>query len=506
MKFDTIISILFLPFILGDDLAKCCGQQQKLVKRNGTFRCEVNKNQRVHSNTVNLDLLKQNKTGHCIDIYSKKIAKFFIEISTSNISFVEFVNVRYFPKCCPVGQQYNATFHSCGRGTNTQSMFSNFFSFTKIGLPHCEIISDHIFENQQNIIINNDSSISMDGGRNINSGKYCVDSTLDGKFLVKICEENSQICAQIKCIHKCCPDGQSFVKGNIFNCTDNFIYGVNLHSYSNIQDPLVSENVYCMEHQYRKRNGVDKGLYIIFFKSTPPTIEVKYSVTRWVKIVSCIFLLLTIAVYVFLPKMRNLFGKILLNYCTATFLMYLFLTISQFNPNGFNEHICILLGFCSVFSVISSFSWLNIMAIDIWISFSTPRSTRSELQERESKLLLQYCVYGWFVPLFWMFIIVVLSRISTLPESIRPYVGRNKCYLEDLDSRPGNFAYILFVILPLLIQEIINIIVFIKTAQYCYNVKKEIEKMNNSNAQSNFESEKDELVNEQKFYYTDRND
>lgn len=116
-------------------------------------------------------------------------------------------------------------------------------------------------------------------------------------------------------------------------------------TYSNITDSYnryePSEYSYCIEHAYKK--GSVNG-YTIFSRALKPQLQIKFVVTRWIKILSCVFLFLTMAVYLALPKMLNLFGKILLSYSLATFLFFFFLCLSQFLSTEFNDVVCKSIG------------------------------------------------------------------------------------------------------------------------------------------------------------------
>ncbi|KAK9869404.1 hypothetical protein WA026_003159 [Henosepilachna vigintioctopunctata] len=153
------------------------------------------------------------------------------------------------------------------------------------------------------------------------------------------------------------------------------------------------------------------------------------------------------------------------------------------------------MGFLSVLSMIWSFTWLHIMTIDIWFSFRAPRTMTGPLQKNEMKRLIQYSLCGWGLPIFWILFILFLSRVNGVSYAIRPIVGEDKCYMEDTDSREGNYAYVLFVITPLLIQQIINLVLFIRTIMYCLRIKAEIEKMRDDvRAQKDLNASKKRLI------------
>ncbi|KAK9872035.1 hypothetical protein WA026_015285 [Henosepilachna vigintioctopunctata] len=241
-----------------------------------------------------------------------------------------------------------------------------------------------------------------------------------------------------------------------------------------------------MEYAQKKLPG-NRTLdnYAIFGKIVLPPMETKISLTRWVKIVSCIFILLTIIVYAILPKLRNLFGKILLSYCVAMFMLFFVLTITQFFQQDFSNSFCKFVGFSLIFFSFCSFTWMHIICIDIWYSFGSPRTISGPLQRNEMKKLLLYSVYGWGFPMLWVLLILFFNDTKLLPKSIQPYVGYDECYFENYDNRKGNYAFSIFITLPLILQQIVNIVLFIRTVRHCIRVKSEIRRMDDNNRSRN---------------------
>ncbi|ERL95382.1 hypothetical protein D910_12646 [Dendroctonus ponderosae] len=80
---------------------------------------------------------------------------------------------------------------------------------------------------------------------NISVEDYCTDRTEDGTELVRICTSDFQICKFAQCVHKCCPDGFSFVNGS--HCHPTFIHGLDLNFSESIQ-----RNVLANERFSRK--------------------------------------------------------------------------------------------------------------------------------------------------------------------------------------------------------------------------------------------------------------
>ncbi|ENN77305.1 hypothetical protein D910_08879 [Dendroctonus ponderosae] len=86
--------------------------------------------------------------------------------------------------------------------------------------------------------------------------------------------------------------------------------------------------------------------------------------------------------------------------------------------------------------------------------------------------------------------ILVLAYSEILPYIIHPYMGQFKCFFE---NRAGNYARVFWLILPQLIIQIINTVLFIRTIVYCIKVKSEMIRMNDSSRISKVAADKEKL-------------
>lgn len=99
---------------------------------------------------------------------------------------------------------------------------------------------------------------------------------------------------------------------------------------------------YCIEHTNTPNfNGY------LFFMCFPEDVPVKkFEYTVWAKILSCIFLVLTVLVYAVLHETRNVFGKLLVNYCAALFFNDAVLTYAQLSLHPSRTN-CLIRGWYS---------------------------------------------------------------------------------------------------------------------------------------------------------------
>lgn len=85
------------------------------------------------------------------------------------------------------------------------------------------------------------------------------------------------------------------------------------------------DKMYCMEHVDMK----DKHGDYFFFCLTKED-NTKFLIKGSLMIVSCVFLLVTIAGYIILPELQNLYGRTLICYCSSLMTAFIFLIIAIF--------------------------------------------------------------------------------------------------------------------------------------------------------------------------------
>ncbi|KAF7274955.1 hypothetical protein GWI33_012382, partial [Rhynchophorus ferrugineus] len=242
-----------------------------------------------------------------------------------------------------------------------------------------------------------------------------------------------------------------------------------------VEQDVLNLKSYCIEHVQK---GNMQGYFL--FDCYEAEIKEKYTYTMGFKILSAVFLLLTMIIYVYTGETKNIFGKILISYCVSILFLMITLLVAHVNLNQTLLE-CKIRGYFITWLTLCSFTWLNIMSVNIWSTFSQPQGTIGHSQKkRDIKKFMLYSIYGWGVPVLIVFIIFVLEFTKCLPEPIHPYVGIFYCMFEK-----RNYSSFLFYLLPQLIFQFINTVVFFKTIIYCIRVKNEINKLNEVKTKDN---------------------
>ncbi|XP_060822886.1 G-protein coupled receptor Mth2 isoform X2 [Bombus pascuorum] len=345
------------------------------------------------------------------------------------------------------------------------------------------------------------------------------------RLVVRVCKE-VEYCRDHRCIQKCCSadadDGGSYVcpyvtkseknfyeeisniTGEIWDMTEygvrvglhcinfyeenmNHTYGVTPNGFLKLGPSiLVPPNTYCLDSLVTDKTD---GLlaFICFLNDNDGA--ARLMISSILMGISCIFLFLTLIVYLSLPVLQNLHGKTLMCHIASLFVGYLCLTVIPWITAQNNYMTpCGIVGYITLFSMMSAFSWLNVMCFDIWQTFGKVHSIRSQNQ---NKRFLLYCVYAWGVSMFVMFICILSDQVDILPENLRPAFGLERCWFNPVLGH----AQLIFFTAPVTIQLITNIVFFILTARECNKVKAEISRVSALDVRSKrFHSDKTKFV------------
>lgn len=153
----------------------------------------------------------------------------------------------------------------------------------------------------------------------------------------------------------------------IFNLDEKGIFSLWKNNTQSFTKRDVSETrSYCIEHTKKR----DVEGYFFFMCFPERNINEKFTYTSWPKMLSCVCLAMTIAVYLILNETRNLFGKILVNYCVALFFENAVLTYAQLSlhPTGID---CKIRSKCQFYLKKKQFFWNAVYVKNIFLILLT---------------------------------------------------------------------------------------------------------------------------------------
>lgn len=175
--------------------------------------------------------------------------------------------------------------------------------------------------------------------------------------------------------------------------------------------------------------------------------------------ISILFLIITLAIYAFIPELRNLHGKCMMSYITALILLFICLSTIQFDLSFLvlGSNACYFAGYLAYFSVMLCFCWLTIMCFDVWKTYKCGIAPMSHTKEQ--KTFSFYSILGFGIPLILTLLILFIDKTQILPESLQPSIGTRRCFVRD-----SRLIEAIYVYIPITLLCAINITLFLLTA------------------------------------------
>ena len=170
--------------------------------------------------------------------------------------------------------------------------------------------------------------------------------------------------------------------------------------------------------------------------------------------ISLIFVLIT---YVIFPQLRTLPGKNLMNFSTSLMLFMIFWLLSDIVHIRSNIPTCKAIAIIEHYFLMASFVSMSVIALHTYIVFAKNVPAPKMSEGRERKRFCEYLALVWLLPAFFVGICVVLDRQVIQKMG---YGESGICWM----SEPN--AYIYFVIIPIAVLLLFNIVAFSITAVY----------------------------------------
>ncbi|XP_066992173.2 G-protein coupled receptor Mth2 [Anabrus simplex] len=485
---------------------------------------------------VNIYELHVMTTAHCVDkfvwfeddnvtvsseVLGLACANYTSLLAYGNSSISSATTVR---KCCQNDFIYDSSKRTCVNMSHDDDFFDQLLAQVGVlnidysGLEcRLDVIVDILGHKDRMILLANGNLWT--GKEVLANGTFCVDSDVILGNVVRYCTKRENYCRDHMCVTKCCPTGQSKVSRSCKPTSQSFspVFPRNMREAESVlrfgviqempckgmfplmpktderenaflQDngeiyvPLYDRNFdvtqYCMEHvDYEAGNMYGMYTFLCFTMDFTEVDKLPYSLVAIGLITSCVFLLLTLLIYSFLPSLQNLHGKTLMCHVASMLTAFVFLTILQLGELDFI--ICKVIGFALMFSLLASFSWLNVMCFDIWWTFGLVRSIqRDSRRESDRRHFLWYNVYAWGLSTVLASWTILMNELGVgLPEALQPQIGQAYCFLE-----LGSPARLVFYVGPMSIQIGFNLVFYVMTAWHCSKVKAEIHRMQSASS------------------------
>nr|XP_045616059.1 G-protein coupled receptor Mth2-like isoform X2 [Procambarus clarkii] len=168
--------------------------------------------------------------------------------------------------------------------------------------------------------------------------------------------------------------------------------------------------------------------------------------------ISCVFLAITLGVYMGVAELRDrTYGRCLISMVAAMLSTYITLIINN-QVREQSDTQCIIRAFIGHVCSLATFFWLNVMCYDMW---STLRS--SQQKHHSKKVFMMYSLYAWGCPLVVGVIALIIDNFGS-PNLIRPDFTGGTCWFH------GNAEYWLYLSGIIFLLVMVNLFFFVHVA------------------------------------------
>ncbi|XP_076233923.1 G-protein coupled receptor Mth2 [Calliopsis andreniformis] len=252
--------------------------------------------------------------------------------------------------------------------------------------------------------------------------------TVVGGVDINCCPNGSKWLHTVDCsedmkIQFSCPYG-SYLMDPEASAADNFTviqeHGKPWLQFTELSYEKIAAGRFCVAN---KANGSSRIALVCFegeYYSSPSIWKETLFCT--LGIISAVFLIATLAVYVLLPELREIQDKAMMAVVTSLAVSYIVLSIQNLKPQeGGNHTICLALGFLLYFGFISVFFWLNVVSFNIWRTVWF-----KHFPIKDKPLFMIYCIFGWGGPICFLIATLVVHHIDG--RHLRPGFGEQSCW------------------------------------------------------------------------------
>ena len=179
-------------------------------------------------------------------------------------------------------------------------------------------------------------------------------------------------------------------------------------------------------------------------------------------IISLFFLIITFIVYVSIPDLFNLHGKVVISNVGCTFCVTTYILI-VYNFTLVNPIICTLVGYFGYFVSVSMFAWMTVVCLDLYSTFGC--SLRPVEDSDTSKFLI-YSLSSWGIPAILTAIVFTADNLLAQGSEIKPNIGLAECFIQS-----EGYGRMVFFHIPILAIMIFNLVLYLVTV---YSLTKDI--------------------------------
>ncbi|XP_070071864.1 G-protein coupled receptor Mth2 isoform X2 [Drosophila takahashii] len=249
---------------------------------------------------------------------------------------------------------------------------------------------------------------------------------------------------------------------------------------------IIRKNEFCLVPAYVNESD-------LFYTIRPANCEMQDDrgtvklINAYAMLFSIPFMMLTIAVYLLIPELRNQHGKSLVCYLVGLSVGYTALCYVQLYKIDATSTECVVLGYTAYYFFMGAYLWLSVISFDLWHNF---RGTRGINRFQENRRFLFYSLYAWGIAVAFLAFTYTAQELTHWPPYLKPGIGDGTyCWLD-----MTNWSAMIYFYGPIMAIVVANTIMFIMTAIKIHGVQREMARIIASeNSTKNLRTEKDKF-------------
>ncbi|XP_046352518.1 uncharacterized protein LOC124132586 [Haliotis rufescens] len=249
----------------------------------------------------------------------------------------------------------------------------------------------------------------------------------------------------------------------ITNCSIISVASRKGDSQTELSESITSRDDRCIPPTKRK----------ILYQNTSHIEEI---VSRVGTILSAVSLLITIVIYLTFKKLQNRPGLCILSLSIALFTAEVLMTLAPYTET--QPIVCKAFAIGMHYFFLAAFLWMNIIAFDVWFTFSRCL-VRAREPGKKRKRFLTYSMYAWMSPLVPVISALTLDLVDS-SSVYSPGYGKGICWIT------SKLSLLIFFAAPLGMIVVLNTIFFICTSTIICSLKKSSARILGSEQRSEF--------------------
>lgn len=237
------------------------------------------------------------------------------------------------------------------------------------------------------------------------------------------------------------------------NSTEYFLLE-NQTLFHNATESLHSRDFYIINNS-RVYICQERVLDITGFGRTIILTKSEFYISMIGTMISVIALAVFFIMYIVLPPLRNLSGQINASFALSLFLADICFLIVLLAEEFLDS--CYWFAVCIQYSFLSSFFWMNVISISVYVSICH-RTAHHIMLLNNNRTFLLCSLYAWFTPLFFIMPALLLDQYDPTSKFAPQYGRGTFCWM----NTP--LSILVFFDIPMAVIIFINIIVYIRTA------------------------------------------